>query len=475
MKIKFDNNFWWGAATSGPQSEGSFNKNNLNIMEQWFSETPGDFHNYVGPYTATDVYHKFKKDIELMKELKINSFRTSIQWTRLIKNLETNEIDEDGYRFYKTYFSLLKKNNIKVVVNLFHFDMPKVFQDIGGFENKEVINKYAQYARIAFKLFGDDVDYWATFNEPVVPVEACYLYQWYYPKIISFKRAIQAGYGTILAHAKAVNIFHEMFKDNKDKKISIILNLTPTYPRDVNNHEDVKAAEIRDTLFNKAFLNPVVNGSFPELLINLLKEEDLLPEYSSLELEEIKKSRIDFLGVNYYQPARVCARSAPYNLEYKMPEMWFENYDWKEKRINPYRGWEIHPQTIYNIATLIKDNYDNIPWFISENGMGVENESRFRNEQGYIDDDYRIEFLKEHLYWLNKAINEGCNCFGFHNWTFIDCWSWANSYKNRYGFIELDLITQKRIIKKSGYWLKSIIENNNEIEIEDELINDGQD
>lgn len=115
--------------------------------------------------------------------------------------------------------------------------------------------------------------------------------------------------------------------------------------------------------------------------------------------------------------------------------------------MNPYRGWEIYEPGIYDIITNLRDNYGNPRCFISENGMGVENEQRFIQE-GQVNDSYRIEFVAEHLKWLHKGISEGCNCLGYHMWTFIDNWSWLNAYKNRYGFVQLDLETQTRTIKK---------------------------
>ncbi|WP_036268783.1 glycoside hydrolase family 1 protein [Mesoplasma seiffertii] len=470
MKIQFEKNFWWGTAISGPQSEGIFAKSNLNIMDYWYQQSPEDFHNQMGPEIASDMYHHYNSDIKIMQELNLNSYRTSIQWTRLIKNIKTGEIDQEGYQFYRAYFQKLHDANIKTIVNLYHFDMPIELENIGGWTNKEVVDLYVKYAQIAFECFGDIVDYWATFNEPVVPIEGCYLYQWYYPKIVDFQKGIQAGFNTIVAHAKTVNLFHKMFKHNPNKKITVILNLTPAYPKD-QQAENVEAAEIRDLLFNKAFLDTMVLGTFPDKLVELLKQENILPFYTTDEIEAVKDARIDFLGVNYYQPSRIQARTIPWNNNDPiMPAKWFENYQWPERRINPYRGWEIHPQTLYEIGINIKNNYNNIPWIVSENGMGVEDELRYQDSNGQINDNYRIDFIKEHLYWLNQAIKQGSNCFGYQLWTFVDCWSWANSYKNRYGIVSLDLETQTRTIKKSGYWFKEIIENNNVIEIEEGLI-----
>lgn len=142
-----------------------------------------------------------------------------------------------------------------------------------------------------------------------------------------------------------------------------------------------------------------------------------------------------------------------------MPTNFYEPYIMPGRRINPYRGWEIYPDAIYDIAMNIKNNYGNIEWLISENGMGVENESRFKRD-GQIQDDYRIDFFKEHLGFLHKAIEGGSNCIGYQVWTFIDCWSWLNAYKNRYGLVELNLETKERVIKKSGEWFKKLSENN---------------
>ena len=141
-----------------------------------------------------------------------------------------------------------------------------------------------------------------------------------------------------------------------------------------------------------------------------------------------------------------------------MPDWFFDYYKMPGRKMNPYRGWEIYEKGIYDICINLRDNYGNIEFYISENGMGVEGEEQYINAEGIIEDDYRIEFIKDHLAWLHKGIEEGANCRGYHLWTFIDCWSWTNSYKNRYGLIALDLATQKRTIKKSGRWFKELPE-----------------
>ena len=143
-----------------------------------------------------------------------------------------------------------------------------------------------------------------------------------------------------------------------------------------------------------------------------------------------------------------------------MPADFYQPYDWPKKKLNPHRGWEIYPEALYDVAMMMKENYHNMPWYVSENGIGVAAEETFMNADGEIEDDYRIAFMKEHLSYLHQGIREGSNCFGYHAWTFVDCWSWLNGYKNRYGFYRLDLATRERSMKKSGRWMKQVSENN---------------
>ena len=461
IKYKFPENFWWGSATSGPQSEGDFNKAHKNVFDYWYEIEPEAFFDRVGPNIASNFYNSYKEDLAMLKEIGLNSFRTSIQWSRLIKDLETGEPDEDAIRFYNDVIDHTIENGMIPVMNLHHFDIPvELYDKYGGWESKYVVELFIKFVETALKLFSDRVKHWTTFNEPIVVVEGEYLYQFHYPKLVDGKKAMQVLYNLNLASAKAIKKFRELGCDKKGGKIGIVLNLTPAYPRS-NSEEDLKASQIADSIFNKSFLDPAIKGEFPELLVSLLEKDNVLWESTKEELQIIKENTIDFLGVNYYQPRRVKAKESKVDLSNCwMPEKYFDNYDMPNKRMNPYRGWEIYPQSMYDIAMNIKNNYNNIPWYISENGMGVEGEERYINENGVVEDDYRIEFFEEHLQYLHKGIEEGSNCFGFHSWTPIDCWSWSNAYKNRYGYISLDLETQKKTIKKSGRWIKEVSKNN---------------
>ncbi|MBO1095317.1 glycoside hydrolase family 1 protein [Enterococcus casseliflavus] len=460
MDYQFPAGFWWGSAASGPQTEGVFEGDGkgASIWDYWYQQEPEKFFNGVGPEKTSQVYTRYQEDIQLMKETGHTTFRTSIQWSRLFPQGK-GEVNQKAVDFYNAYIDELIANGIEPFMNLYHFDMPMALQEKGGWLNRETVDAYVAFAQTCFTLFGDRVKKWFTHNEPIVPVEGGYLYQFHYPNEINMKHAVQVGFHETLASAKAIKVYHEM---NLGGEIGIILNLTPSYPRDENDPEDVKAAQIADAFFNRSFLDPAVKGTFPEELVTIVKELDMVPAMEADDLQTIRENTIDLLGINYYQPRRIMKKESPINqAKSPMPDDYFDNYDMPNKKMNPYRGWEIYEKGIYDILTNTRENYGNIKCYISENGMGVEGEERFVNADGVIEDDYRIEFVSDHLKYVHQAIQEGTNCVGYHMWTCMDNWSWTNAYKNRYGFISVDLANDaKRTVKKSGRWFKEVSDNN---------------
>lgn len=458
VQYKFPEGFWWGSATSATQIEGAANKDGKgrSIWDYWYDIEPNRFYDNVGPETTSDFYNLYKDDIKLMKKIGHNTFRMSISWSRLIPG-GRGDVNKKAVEFYNNVIEELLANDIEPFINLFHFDMPLELQNEGGWENREVVDAYLAYAEQCFSLFGDRVSKWFTFNEPIVPVEGGYLYDFHYPNVVDSRRAIQVAYNTMIASAKAVEAFRKF--EIKDGKIGIILNLTPSYPRS-NNPADLRAAQIADLFFNRSFLDPAVMGKYPQELVDLLKEYGQLPAVKKGDRDLLKRNTVELLGVNYYHPRRVKAKEhLPNPYGPFMPDWFFDNYEMPGRKMNKYRGWEIYERGIYDIMINLKENYGNIESFVSENGMGVQNEERFMKD-GIIQDDYRIEFIQEHLKWLHKAIEEGCNVKGYHVWSFMDNWSWMNAYKNRYGLFYVDINTKKRTPKKSAYWIKTVSKNN---------------
>ncbi|GAX46892.1 glycoside hydrolase family 1 protein [Pseudolactococcus reticulitermitis] len=453
---KFPEDFLWGAALSGPQTEGYALKEgkSASTWDYWFKENPEKFNEGQGPEVTSNLYERYSEDCKLMKAIGLNSIRTSIQWTRLLPDGKI--VNADAVAFYRDYFEKMKENGVKPIINLFHFDMPMWLMEKGGWETRESVDAFSFYARTAFECFGDLVEDWTTFNEPMVHIECGYLQGFHYPAIVDLKKAVQVGYHTLMAHVKAVQEFRKILPKGS---IGIILNVSPSYSRS-ESVADLKAKAAADLLNIKSFLDPVALGKMNQELIALLKEHDLLPDALPEDQKAIAENTVDFIGLNYYQPSRV---QAPEMAAYpaKALEDFYQPYDWAEKKINPYRGWEIYPEAIYDVAMMMKNDYNNLPWYVSENGMGIADEERFIDDSGMIQDDYRIDFMKDHLSYLHQGIEEGSNCFGYHAWTFIDCWSWLNGYRNRYGFYRVDLENDyKRSVKKSGLWYKKLSEQN---------------
>ena len=456
--INFPQDFLWGTSTSGPQTEGRFAGDGKgdNLWDYWYQVEPHRFRFQEGPGLTSTFYENWEEDIELLVETGHTAFRTSIQWSRIFPK-GRGEVNPVGVAFYRKVFERIKSKGIHLMVNLYHFDLPFALQEEGdGWENKETVYAYRDYARFCFETYGDLVDQWITFNEPIVPVEFGYFYDAHYPHKVDAAAAVKVAYHTQLASSLAVQACHEV---DPSYRIGVVLNLPPAYPRS-QHPADVKAARIAELFQAKSFLDPSVLGTYPPELVEILRERALLPEVDPSDLELIKEHTVDFLGVNYYQPMRVSApRYAPNPESPMLVEQFYEPYVMPGRKINPHRGWEIYEQGLYDIAQNIKENYGNIEWLLTENGMGVEGEEKFR-QNGEIQDDYRIDFVKDHLRELHRAIQEGANCKGYLMWTFIDCWSWLNGYKNRYGLVELDLATQERRLKKSGHWFRELSQQN---------------
>lgn len=466
MTHSFPKDFLWGAATSAPQSEGGQYEGGrtASTWDKWFELEPERFHDGISPQDTSRVYEKYKEDARLMSAINLNSYRTSISWNRLLP--DGKNLNDEAVSYYRDYFDSLREEGIEPIINLFHFDMPWWLMEIGGWENRESIHHFAFYAKTAFEQFGDLVNYWTTFNEPIVHVTCGYLGEFHWPKVFDLKRAVQVAHHTNLAHAAAVREFRHL---GIKGKIGNILNLSPVYSRSEDS-KDLLAKKNAEVLHVKSFLDPTVLGEYPSYLIELLKKQDLLPDTKDGDKELIAKGKVDFLGVNYYQPIRVKAVE-PKELKYPARSLsdFSRHYDWPKKRMNEHRGWEIYPEGIYDIAMMLKDEYGNIPFYISENGMGVSGEDRYADENGVIQDDYRIEFIHDHLEYVLKAKQDGANCFGYHLWTFIDCWSWLNAYKNRYGYYRYDIETGERTPKKSAFWIKEVIEKNKLIKNNEEI------
>ncbi|WP_245840333.1 glycoside hydrolase family 1 protein [Terribacillus saccharophilus] len=471
--IKVPDNFIIGAASSAWQTEGWSGKKDFqdSYLDLWYKNNKNVWHNGYGPAVATDFYNRYKEDIQMMKQIGLTHYRTSINWARFLVDYENAVVDEEYAAYYENVIDELLNNGIEPMICLEHYELPAVlFEKYGGWGSKHVVELFEKYAEKVFNRYGSRVKHWFTFNEPIVVQTRVHLDAIRWPFEQNTKKWMQWNYNKSLATAKVVKLFKQMqLKEKFGAKIGNIINPEVTYARSSAEH-DQKAARIYDLFFNRVFLDPSIKGEFPPELFELMEKHDITFDYTEDELRLIKENTVDYVGLNLYFPHRVKARTAAWNEDTPFhPEYYYDKHELTGKKMNPYRGWEIYPQIMYDIALRMKEEYGNIEWFIAENGMGVENEHRFKNEDNIIQDDYRIEFISEHLQWLLKAVDEGSNCTGYMLWAFTDNVSPMNAFKNRYGLVEINLNENRnRSLKKSGYWYKELIKSRQLEVIEEE-------
>lgn len=459
-KYKLPKNFLFGSSSSAWQTEGWAGKKEYqrHYVDMMYLKEPERWFKGIGTVTCTDFYHRFKEDVQLMKELGIQVYRTSIDWSRFIKDYETNEVDENAVKYYSELIDCLKENGIEPMICLEHWEVPAyIIEKYGNWENRKVMDLFIGYAKKAIEQFHHKVKYWWTINEPVVVPECGYLTGEIWPYLEDCHSFVKMNYHRVLATSKLLEYYKEM---NYTGKIGIILNPSPAYPKSEYNHHDITAARICELFNYRLYTDPLIKGEFSKDYLELLKKHHVMFDEQIGDAQDIKNNKIMILGLNYYQPLRVRQRESGWNPDKPfLPTYYYETFRPRGIKINFSRGWEIYPKGIYDTLKIIQNEYDNIECWITENGMGVENEEQFKDNNGQIQDKYRIEFISEHLAWALKAINEGANCKGYMNWTFTDNLSPINGFRNRYGFVEIDLADNRnRRIKKSGYWVKELME-----------------
>ena len=456
-RISIPQDFILGAAASAWQTEGWSGKREGqdSWIDLWYKNDRHVWHNGYGPAVATDFINRFREDVALMKQAGLTHYRTSINWSRFLIDYENAVVDETYAAWYDELFAEMHRQGIEPMICLEHYELPgTLLETYGGWGSKHVVELFTRYTEQVFARYHKVVKRWFTFNEPIVVQTRVYLDALRWPYEQNTGTWMQWNHHKVLATAKVVKLFREK---GYSGSVGCILNPEVTYPRSRAAH-DVRAAEIYDLFYNRVFLDPLVHGRYPQALFSLLAQHDVQWEYNEQELALIADNTVDELGINLYYPHRVKAPSRAWHPETPFhPAYYYEPFELPGRRMNKSRGWEIYPRIIYDMAMRIKNDYRNIPWFVAESGMGVENESQFRNRDGVIEDDYRITFISEHLYYTLLAREEGANCHGYMLWAFTDNVSPMNAFKNRYGLIEIDLDNQRaRRPKKSASWFRQL-------------------
>lgn len=346
---------------------------------------------------ACDHYNLYKQDFDLMQKLNQNAFRFSIEWSRI--EPKQGKFDEREIEYYKKYLQSLKKRGIKTMVTLHHFTSPAWLADIGGWTNKKSVFYFSRFAQKMLEEYRDLSDFWITINEPLIYSAVSYLQGRWPPQKknpILFLKVIK---NQILAHKK---IYQEFHKIKPDIQVGIAKNnqfIEPFMPRTVLGIFSMLSARIAHYFWNEFFLNKI-------------------------------KNQLDFIGLNYY-----------FHNKIKFP-FFIRN----ENKLVSDLGWEIYSKGIYQVLKELKKY--NLPIYITENGVADKQ------------DKLRANFIKNHLFWIYKAIQENVNIKGYFHWSLIDNFEWDLRINPRFGLIEVDYNTMKRKIRPSAYFYAKIIKQN---------------
>jgi beta-glucosidase len=437
----FSKEFVFGTATSSYQIEGAHDVDGrTDSIWDVFSRTPGKVHNGDTGDIACDHYNRYKEDIELLKELGVESYRFSIAWPRIFP--EKGKYNNKGMDFYKRLIKSLKEANIKPSVTLYHWDLPMWAENEGGWRNRESVDWFCEYAERCFDELGDEVEFWITHNEPFCAGFLGHYTGEHAPGMKNLEESLKAIHHILLSHGEAVRIFRE--KGLKGQ-IGITLNLSPAYPKKDNINDRI-AANNCDGFFNRWFLEPVFKGRYPMDMINifsrLVKDFSFIKE-GDLDIISIKN---DFLGINYYS-SNVVEYSAEEDLLFKMVDQ-----DVKKTDMN----WAITPLKFKDLIHGIRKEYTDIPIFVTENGAAFKDEV---DKDGKVYDIDRIEYIKDHLKVVSELNSEGMNIAGYYLWSFMDNFEWAYGYSKRFGIVYVDYSSLNRIKKESFYEYSRIIKN----------------
>ncbi|MDU4939330.1 MAG: family 1 glycosylhydrolase [Clostridium sp.] len=473
MKLRKD--FLWGGSIAAHQCEGAWNVDGkgIGIMDLVTSgsyEVPREICKDIEDgkrypsHEGIDFYHRFKDDIALFGEMGFKALRISIDWSRIYPNGDDEEPNKKGIEYYQSVVDELIKNGIEPIVTLYHFEMPvNLVRKYGSWTNRKVIDFYLKYCKTMFEALKGKVKYWVTFNEMnhIDPqTEASDIFTYIiaglkFSEMVEKKQTLATiGYNMTLAGVKAVELAHEIDPNNK---VGCVFGLTPVYPINCNPVNVMNAFKEMDRDFYQ--IDAMCNGCFPKYKLKEYKDSDIQLEISNEDKESFYNGKLDFIGVNYYSTS-----VAHYEGDDNGEETLFGGVQ------NPYLekskwGWSIDPIGLRYLLNYVYRRYE-LPIIVSENGLGAMDKVE---ADGSINDDYRIDYLNQHLIQLKKAAEEdGVECFGYLMWGPIDLVSaTTGEMKKRYGFIYVDKQDDgtgdySRKKKKSFDWYKEVIESNGE-------------
>ena len=452
----------WGSATASYQCEGAWDLDEKaeSMWDRYLHENGlenGD--------VASDHYHHYEEDIRMMAEGGQNAYRFSLSWPRIIRDLEGN-VNEKGLAFYDTLIDTCHRYHIEPFVTIYHWDLPQYLEDIGGWQNIETAYHFEKYCETVFRHFNGKVRFWSTFNEPKWFIFSGYMSGNYPPCHRNIPEVIRGSYNVMFASALGVRKFREM---KTEGEIGLVASYQTIYGLDEST-ETLNAMRHADNYCNNWQVDTACLGEFPSDMVDKLKEQGYdLSFAKEEELQIIRENTVDFIGINYYSPMYVkpytdgetLVKTNNQGKNYKgdlrsVVKGWFEVANDDMKDIVPHNPWGmfVYPQGLYDALTRVS-SYVKQPIYVTENGYGA-----YEEISEDIDDQYRIDYIREHIRYLLKAKEDGVDVNGYFVWSPFDLYSWKNGCEKRYGLVAVDFGDDcKRIPKHSYYWYKTSIEN----------------
>lgn len=470
----FRTDFLWGGATAANQCEGGWNEGGRGLANVDVCPAGKDRqavitgklkmfdfdkeHEYPA-LTAIDLYHHYKEDIKMFGEMGFKTYRLSIAWSRIFPNGDEVKPNEEGLRFYEDIFIECHKYGIEPLVTISHFDCPiHLIKEYGGWKNRKMIDFYLNLCNCLFHRYKEKVHYWLTFNEinmilhaPFMGAGLCFEEGDNEDKI-----KYQAAHHELVASALAVEMAHKVDPNNK---VGCMFAAGSTYPFSCNPQDVWQAMKTdRENYF---FVDVQVRGEYPNYAVKEFEQKDVMPVMNEGDKDILKQHTVDFISFSYYNSRCAAAKVeegdvAAGNLFQSVKNPYLKSSEW---------GWPIDPLGLRITLNQIYDRYQK-PMFIVENGLGAVD---IPDENGYVEDDYRINYLREHIKAMKDAVDlDGVDLMGYTTWGPIDLISASTGeMKKRYGFIYVDKDndgkgTLRRSKKKSFGWYQKVIASNGE-------------
>jgi beta-glucosidase len=438
LGLTFPSSFVWGVATSAYQIEGAAKEDGRGpSIWDTFSHQPGSIVDNSNGDVACDHYHRWAADLDLMKSLQVRSYRFSIAWPRIMP-AGRGPVNQRGLDFYKRLVDGLHQRGIAPLATLFHWDLPQPLQDLGGWENRDCAQWFADYATAVFQGLGTAVPTWLTINEPKTIVQVGYTYGSMAPGKQDPVAAARATHHLALAHGLAVRAFRAT---GHSGRIGPALNLAPAYP---TSDAAKNAATLADGTENRLYLDPIFKGSYPADTVAALADPVRAALESVIRPDDLKitSSPVDLLGVNYYNPVFIDPNGRYVTVKPTSVATWEQ----------------IYPAGLTDLLLRLKADYGDIPLTITENGIPEAGD--VTTTGGTDDDQLRIDYVRDHLAAAHKAIAAGVRLEGYHLWSLLDNFEWAQGYTQRWGAVYVDFTTQARTPKQSALWYRDVIGRN---------------